>query len=806
VNQSARADPLPDPHEVDVPAVVDVLRQSRVTLLVADPHDGATELLKAQVLPALGRRGSDRRLVPVSSRRVPATPERRDPQETLEIAIYCDTWNESTIPTLRTRVASALIMRGARIEPPLPSLADGVLEWGLALRARFLFVFDRFEHCVAAASERAGIQAFLDEFVRMANEPLLPAHFLVAVPAYAEPMLEPLAERIPALGERCVRLPRQARPAPLARASSPPPPRPAPDDHATVVTARVGGTATPGPLDADVAELARTMRAAQLFMARPPGAPVESGEPLRLPHDAEPHVATGTPPDVASGVALDVHDDVDATEPADVTPELVADESDAEQDDDVSADGEVTAGEIFEDDEVIDAVDRECVTDDPGRTAAVHPLADEPRIATHAAPRAHRTLSSRGAVPVGLAVALTLGTWAWLDGALPFGSPTSRAPTATARVDFMQDAAHARPVSVTPAATVAAAPVTVAPATAAARPAAVAPAAVATMAPAAGAAAPMPAVAPDARHVRVAAEPGTTNADVVADLARVLAPGIALDVEAAPEAVLATPAAQATLAIVTFEAIRPARGSHEPAGSARDPFRVVAPLYTEEIHVVARRDSPLTSIDQLRGARINFGPRDSGRRLTATRLYERMFGGRVPADTGALDDADALRRLVVDRSLDAVIVIEAQPAHRLASLAPDVAAQVKLLTLDRTQPASEAAIEDYLPTRLRAASYPALLQRDAPTLATMAFLVASRPADARAVDDLTHVAQSLCRGLTTLRREGHAKWREVQPLLVLDGGWQLWPPGEAVFRACPSEAARGAVVAKADQPQRGAGP
>ncbi|HKA59453.1 MAG TPA: hypothetical protein VKD28_12625, partial [Gemmatimonadales bacterium] len=180
-----------------MPSLVEQFRHFRVTLVFGELGDPTTDLLKSHVLPALGRRAADRRPAQASAAPGDFISERRtNPDRAAEIPIYCDTWNESTLETLGTRVAGALIMRGTRIEPPLPSLTDTILQLGQSVGARFLFVLDRFEHCVAPAEEHPGLQAFLDELVRMAHEPQLPAHFLIAVPQYAEPMLEPLCERI----------------------------------------------------------------------------------------------------------------------------------------------------------------------------------------------------------------------------------------------------------------------------------------------------------------------------------------------------------------------------------------------------------------------------------------------------------------------------------------------------------------------------------------------------------------------------------------------------------------------------------
>ena len=693
-----------------MPSLVEQFRHFRVTLVSGELGDPTTELLKSHVLPALGRRAADRRPAQASALQGDFIRERRtNADRGAEIPIYCDTWNESTLETLGTRVAGAIIMRGMRIEPPLPSLADAILQWGQSLGARFLFVLDRFEHCVAPAEEHPGLQAFLDELVRMAREPLSPVHFLIAVPQYAEPMLEPLCDRIPGVGTRCVRLAGISPPPTIPNVVVPVQDIVLPDIELPTSSPPLPGLPSgPEPMamvDMTSAPLEQTLPESQTFVSPPP-AQHSAEEPSLAPDPIEREMPLAEAAPIGPVRALP-------------TPP-------------------VQQGDLSEENDT-----------------SVVPAA-----------RTLRSARWRRAGFATLAAGVAAVAWTWWS-----------------RVD-----APAWRTTTTPSATVE---------TAAVSPSAASGSTVALHA------APPPPVRPDATHVRIAVDPDSTNRAIVGDLARVLAPDIALDIDGSPDAVART-GKDAALAFVTFETIRPPHGARTPAGSAHDAFRILLPLYTEEIHVVARADSPFTFIHELRDARINFGPPGTGRRLTAARLYERMFGSTVPDDAGALDDVDALHKLVVDRTVDAVVVIEAQPSRRLAALPPELARSIKLLALDREHPASQAAIEDYLPVKLQAAGYPGLLAQDSMSLATMAFLVAPAPADAAAADQLTLVLRALCRQLPLLRSEGHPKWREIQPLLTLEGGWELWPPSQAVFQSCLGDDAIRTVAANPAQPHTGA--
>src|SRR5437867_7311636 len=55
------------------------------------------------------------------------------------------------------------------------------------------------------------------------------------------------------------------------------------------------------------------------------------------------------------------------------------------------------------------------------------------------------------------------------------------------------------------------------------------------------------------------------------------------------------------------------------------PLRVVVPLYNEEIYYIARGDSDLNYVHEIKDARINAGELGSGTALTTATLYRLMF-------------------------------------------------------------------------------------------------------------------------------------------------------------------------------------
>jgi hypothetical protein len=287
-----------------------------------------------------------------------------------------------------------------------------------------------------------------------------------------------------------------------------------------------------------------------------------------------------------------------------------------------------------------------------------------------------------------------------------------------------------------------------------------------------------------------------TDMHIAHDLRRLVAPDAGLALVVQPGAVLFSKDSLPGLAVMRYESLQTLRTIKNPAEATTDSLRIVLPLYTEEIYFIVRRDSPLTFIHQIEGARINVGIERSSRRVTVARLYDAMFDRAVPdANLAFLGDEDALKNLVYGKTVDVVVVVAAQPAKSLSTLAPQISSSIKLLKLDPQHPASRRAIDVYLPAMVRAANYRAWLPEDTSTLATMAFLVSAGGA-ALETESLEQFAQSLCRKLPLLRRDGHPKWREVQPGFEIDVGWAYSALAKAAFQACDANNPAGASVVR----------
>jgi uncharacterized protein len=277
-----------------------------------------------------------------------------------------------------------------------------------------------------------------------------------------------------------------------------------------------------------------------------------------------------------------------------------------------------------------------------------------------------------------------------------------------------------------------------------------------------------------------------TDAAIAADLARAVGPAAGLDLVVLTDGAYWQRDSVPRLALMRYEVLEAGRGSARSA-AASESLRVIAPLYTEELHLIVRRDSPLRYIHEIRDARINLGPAHGDRAVTAARLYRGMFGASVPPGRESVHDDEVAIRKLLDGSLDVMMVVSAQPVKWLAELPAELARSIRLLELDPAHPASERAIELYLPAVVQASSYARWLERDTATLATMSFLVTPDDSDPAFAERLEEAARSLCRALPELRRAGHPKWREVDPGFEVDVGWSYSRRVRAAFQSCVAE-------------------
>jgi uncharacterized protein len=219
------------------------------------------------------------------------------------------------------------------------------------------------------------------------------------------------------------------------------------------------------------------------------------------------------------------------------------------------------------------------------------------------------------------------------------------------------------------------------------------------------------------------------------------------------------------------------------------PLRVILPLYNTEIHYVARADSEINYLHELKDAKINGGLVGSGAAFITHTLYRMMFKRAIPEDAASyLPNAEALVKLIGDKSIDVAVVAAGQPAPIIANMTPEAQKFIKLLKFDPNHPSSKGPMKIYSPATVRAASYPNLIKEDFTTISVGAFLVTYEYTRPGTIEHLAKFARELCQNFSTLQEKGHPKWKEVSlDLPELNDGWTYYEPAAKAIRACRAE-------------------
>lgn len=215
------------------------------------------------------------------------------------------------------------------------------------------------------------------------------------------------------------------------------------------------------------------------------------------------------------------------------------------------------------------------------------------------------------------------------------------------------------------------------------------------------------------------------------------------------------PAAQEAFAIVTE--------SEADQRKARN-LRLVAPLFSEEIHVLARRQ--VAGLRDLQGARVAAGPPGLGSRFTAERLFSGLEIRPQWLDLGPEPGVCA----VLAGQADAMVYVAGKPVGFFARLTelrerfPDALKGVQLLSVP-----TDARLPDCGRAVISAQDYP-WLAAPIETLATSALLVSYRfapgtnPYQDRRCKQLSQLGAILRSEMPSLRNPGngfHEKWSEV---------------------------------------------
>src|SRR3954469_5402338 len=134
-------------------------------------------------------------------------------------------------------------------------------------------------------------------------------------------------------------------------------------------------------------------------------------------------------------------------------------------------------------------------------------------------------------------------------------------------------------------------------------------------------------------------------------------------------------------------------------GTIDDKIVYIAKLFNEEMHLIVRADSGITSIEQLAGKKVNFSDVGSGTQLSTRDIFERLGIKAEEVNMGQADAFEALKR----GEIAATILIAGKPAGSMGKL--KAADGFRILPMVYAKPLQN----DYLPATLSSDDYPGLI-------------------------------------------------------------------------------------------------
>jgi TRAP transporter TAXI family solute receptor len=230
------------------------------------------------------------------------------------------------------------------------------------------------------------------------------------------------------------------------------------------------------------------------------------------------------------------------------------------------------------------------------------------------------------------------------------------------------------------------------------------------------------------------------------------------------------------IAFVSTDALAEAEAA---SGSFAERLELVARLYPQEVHVLARAD--IGSLADLAGKKVNFGPAGSGSAITAASLFKALG---IAVEPSRLDAGASLEQLK-QGAISASVIVGGKPSPLVSGIPANFG--IHLLPI----PFGASLEAAYLPTHFEADDYPNLVQpgEELPAVATgMVLLTAKSKSDPGAPERVARFVDTLFSRFAELQApDRHPKWREVNLAASLPGfkrtraaeAWLAKRPGEA---------------------------
>jgi uncharacterized protein len=206
-------------------------------------------------------------------------------------------------------------------------------------------------------------------------------------------------------------------------------------------------------------------------------------------------------------------------------------------------------------------------------------------------------------------------------------------------------------------------------------------------------------------------------------------------------------------------------------GNIDDKIVYITKLFNQEMHVLVRADSGITSMEGLRGKIVNFSDSGSATEQSAQEVFKRLNIEVKQVNTGQADAYEAMKR----NEMAGTVLSNAMPAPAIARLRP--ADGFRLISV----PYSKQFHEDYYPASISHDDYPNLIPKGQ-TIDTIAYgsmiIAYNWP---KGSDRHRRVAQFVDNFFSNFaqfqKKPRHPKWREVN-LAAQVPGWRRFDAAE----------------------------
>jgi uncharacterized protein len=211
------------------------------------------------------------------------------------------------------------------------------------------------------------------------------------------------------------------------------------------------------------------------------------------------------------------------------------------------------------------------------------------------------------------------------------------------------------------------------------------------------------------------------------------------------------------------------RRSNERMGQTDNKIVYVAKLFNEEVHLVARAN--ITSIDQLRGRKVNVDARGGGTSYSMRDIFQAL---EIEIEEVSMSQTEAFQKLK-SGDIAATALIAGKPVRSMSRLAPGDGLHFVPV------PFAQPLIADYLPTSLTHDDYPDLIPpgQTVETVAASAVLITYNwPKATDRYQRIEKFVEAFFPKIEELKKSlRHPKWREVNVAASLPG-WTRFEPAQ----------------------------